>query len=26
VAIGCVAWAVFALYLHARWIGVAPFA
>lgn len=25
VAIGCVAWAVFAFYLHARWIGVAPF-
>jgi len=26
VAIGAVAWAVFAFYLHARWIGVAPFA
>ncbi len=26
VAIGCVAWGVFAFYLHARWIGVAPFA
>ena len=25
VVIGCVAWAVFALWLHARWIGVAPF-
>jgi uncharacterized membrane protein len=26
VAIGAVAWAIFAFYLHARWIGVAPFA
>lgn len=26
VLIGVVAWAVFAFYLHARWIGVAPFA
>lgn len=26
VVIGVVAWAVFAFYLHARWIGVAPFA
>lgn len=26
VVVGAVAWAVFALYLHASWIGVAPFA
>ncbi len=26
VAIGALAWAAFAFYLHARWIGVAPFA
>jgi uncharacterized membrane protein len=25
IAIGIVAWAVFAFFLHARWIGVAPF-
>jgi uncharacterized membrane protein len=25
IAIGIAAWAVFAFFLHARWIGVAPF-